>query len=74
MTELGRLRWRCRRGMLELDLALDRFLERYGAALSADQRATFEEVLDYPDNDLWDCICKRQRAPDARHQAVIDLL
>jgi antitoxin CptB len=74
MTELGRLRWRCRRGMLELDLALDRFLERYGATLSADQCETFEKILDYPDNDLWDCICKRQQAVDRRQQELIDLL
>ena len=47
--ELGRLRWRCRRGMRELDELLRRYVdERYAASSSAHQEA-FRELLDEPD-------------------------
>ncbi len=49
----GRLRWRCRRGMLELDLVLARFLQRHCARLTVQQLAEFDELLDLPDQDLW---------------------
>lgn len=50
---LNRLRWRCRRGMLELDLVLARFLEENYPALTARQRRDFERLLDLPDQELW---------------------
>jgi antitoxin CptB len=47
--ELGKLRWRCRRGMKELDLLLLRYVEeQYGKAPSAHQEA-FRALLDSPD-------------------------
>ncbi|MFA5171130.1 MAG: succinate dehydrogenase assembly factor 2 [Sulfuriferula sp.] len=49
----GRLRWRCRRGMLELDLVLARFLQQHCARLTAQQLAEFDVLLDLPDQDLW---------------------
>lgn len=49
----GRLRWRCRRGMLELDLVLARFLQQHCARLTAQQLAEFDTLLDLPDQDLW---------------------
>lgn len=49
----GRLRWRCRRGMLELDLVLGRFLQHYCAKLTAQQLAEFDVLLDLPDQELW---------------------
>lgn len=48
----GRLRWRCRRGMLELDVALARFLDRHFAGLGAAERAAFERLLETPDAEL----------------------
>ena len=49
----GRLRWRCRRGMLELDLVLGRFLQQNFANLTASQRTEFDALLDLPDQELW---------------------
>ena len=51
----SRLRWRCRRGLLELDIVLGRFIEHY-TVLDATQRKVFDELLELPDNTLWDMI------------------
>ncbi len=50
---MRRLRWRCRRGLLELDLLLARFLDHGYSALSVEQRAGFERMLAMDDNTLW---------------------
>ena len=47
-----RLKWRCRRGMKELDLMLLRYLREQHADASSDERAAFEEFLELPDPDL----------------------
>jgi len=52
--ELPRLRWRCRRGMLELDLLLQGFLEQGYEQLSAGQRECFVQLLELPDQQLFD--------------------
>ena len=52
-AELNRLRWRCRRGVLELDIALARFLETKCLQLDARQRESFERLLEAADEDLW---------------------
>jgi antitoxin CptB len=49
----GRLRWRCRRGMLELDLVLARFLQQHFAIMTAQQLVELDALLDLPDQDLW---------------------
>ena len=51
---LSRLRWRCRRGMLENDLFLERFLRRYGAKLTWRQALSLNDLLELSDNDLLD--------------------
>lgn len=48
-----RLRWRCRRGLLELDLLLGTFLETSYEALSREERQAFEVLLRCPDLELW---------------------
>jgi len=53
---LQRVRWRCRRGLLELDIILGRFVEAHYARLSLPERETFEQFLDMADNPLWDMI------------------
>jgi antitoxin CptB len=51
--ELGKLRWRCRRGMKELDLLLLRYVEeQYHAASSVHQEA-FRALLDAPDPVIY---------------------
>jgi antitoxin CptB len=72
--ELERLRWRCRRGLLELDLYLSRFVDTHLDRLDAGQRAAFVRLLDLPDNDLWDLIAGRQPAPDEEAAAILAML
>ncbi|HZP89286.1 MAG TPA: succinate dehydrogenase assembly factor 2 [Burkholderiales bacterium] len=59
MGELDRIRWHCRRGLLELDLVLAKFLERWLPALNDEELQAFKRILEQSDNDLWDQICGR---------------
>ncbi|MDH5579646.1 MAG: succinate dehydrogenase assembly factor 2, partial [Betaproteobacteria bacterium] len=54
-----RLKWKCRRGLLELDLVLERYLRQYP------EDATLDTLLDLPDNDLWDIVSGRSERYDA---------
>jgi antitoxin CptB len=74
MKEFERARWRCRRGLLELDIILQRFMDRHYAELDEQELAQFERLLDLPDNDLWDLIAKRQANVDENVQQVLKLL
>lgn len=74
MKEFERARWRCRRGLLELDIILQRFMDRYYAQLDEQGLAQFERLLDLPDNDLWELIAKRQVTNDENMQHVLTLL
>jgi antitoxin CptB len=60
-----RLRWKCRRGLLELDLVLERYLCRHpdDAQLSA--------LLDLPDNDLWDIVSGRSDRYDGSLRDIV---
>jgi len=49
-----RLRWHCRRGMLELDLLLEAFLDRDYSGLSAEDKGVFVRILDFEDQLLLD--------------------
>ncbi|MBI1175357.1 MAG: hypothetical protein GC139_08860 [Sideroxydans sp.] len=68
MKELERVRWRCRRGLLELDIVLGRFVDRHYAGLDEVQRAAFDALLDMPDTALWDMITGK--ASPSRQNAV----
>jgi antitoxin CptB len=52
--ELSRVRWQCRRGMLELDALLGDFVDQHYVNLSEKQRESFHVILDYPDPMLFD--------------------
>ena len=49
----AKLIWNCRRGMLELDLILSRFVERHLPRLNVEERLLFERLLNYPDPVLY---------------------
>jgi antitoxin CptB len=74
MSEQDRLRWRCRRGMLELDLVLSRFLETHFERLSDTQRQSLQRLLDLPDNDLWDMVTGKRQAPDRGSAEILEYL
>lgn len=61
--ELGRLRWRCRRGMRELDVLLMRYLERDWPQANAPERAAFAALLEWQDPEIHALLTGRL-APD----------
>ncbi|MEO8164129.1 MAG: succinate dehydrogenase assembly factor 2 [Betaproteobacteria bacterium] len=73
MAEADRIRWQCRRGLLELDLILAKFLEHHLENLTPVQRAAFKRLLDYPDNDLLDLATGKLPPPDTETAAIIKL-
>jgi antitoxin CptB len=73
--ERRRLRWRARRGLLENDLLLTRFLDRHEHELDERQLAALGRLLELTDNDLLDLLLAR-REPDEHlgGTEVIELL
>lgn len=71
---LERVRWRCRRGMLELDIVLTRFVEQRYPQLDDDQRAAFDELLDLPDTELWDLVSSKREVQQERLRTVLGWL
>lgn len=57
--DLQRLRWRCRRGLLENDLLVQRFLERHAARLNVRQGKALMELMSLADGDLLDLLLRR---------------
>ena len=62
---LERLKWRSRRGLLELDLVFERFWAGAGTRLEDAEAAALERLLLMPDNDLLDLVMGKSDAPDA---------
>ena len=74
LVELNRLRWRCRRGMLENDLILERFLDARGEAISDGEIAALDRLLELSDNELWDLLSGRQESEDAAVKPLLETL
>ena len=64
-AERRRLRWRARRGLLENDLLITRFLDRHEDRLSDEDVAAFDLLLDLSDNELLDLLLERAAVPAA---------
>jgi antitoxin CptB len=62
--EVRRLSWRCRRGLLELDIVLQRFSENHVAGLSVQELLAFDSLLDLPDNEFLDVVTSRVKFID----------
>jgi antitoxin CptB len=60
-----RLKWKCRRGLLELDLVLERYLR------GNPQDAELAELLELPDNDLWDIVSGRSERYDGKFRGLV---
>ncbi|MBW8844866.1 MAG: succinate dehydrogenase assembly factor 2 [Burkholderiales bacterium] len=58
--ELSKLRWRCRRGLLENDLFIDRYFARKGDRISVTQADGLTALMDLADNDLLDLLLRRK--------------
>jgi antitoxin CptB len=70
-VQLSRLRWRCRRGMRELDVLLARYLEHRYASASRGQQQAFEAVLELQDPTLLAYLTGSQVS---EHQAIRDVI
>ena len=66
----NRLKWKCRRGLLELDLVFERIIP----TLKDEELASFDALLEMPDNDLWDIVAGRSNDYDARLSAIVERL
>jgi len=66
----GRLLWRCRRGMKELDVILERFAREGLPQVSAAERAAFERFLGLTDPQIAGCLLAGAQLPDPSLQAL----
>ncbi len=67
-AEQRRLAWRCRRGMLELDIVLQRFVNEQFGGLTLAEMHIFDEMLELADNDFWELI---QSAEQVNYEADV---
>jgi len=70
----GRVRWQCRRALLELDLVFTRFLERHFDRLTDGQLADLDDLLLVEDHDLWAMINGSKPVTDDRWKEMVELL
>ncbi len=68
------LRWRCRRGMLELDILLNQFLDKTYIHTTDEQKTTFDQLLDYPDQLLFDLLLGYQPSSDTQVSALVQTI
>jgi antitoxin CptB len=71
---LERLKWRSRRGLLELDLVFVRFWEGPGRELDEADAAALERLLLMPDNDLLDLVMGRRACTEGDLRGVLEKL
>ena len=73
--ELSRLRWRCRRGLLENDLFIERFFRRHDTHLLVRHADGLQALMDLADNDLLDLLlCRKEPDADLASPAVVEVL
>ena len=70
----GRVRWQCRRALLELDLVFTRFLERHFDRLTDDQLADLDDLLRCDDYDIWAMVNGSKACEVDRWKEMVGLL
>lgn len=70
----GRLRWHCRRGLLELDIALQRFLDKHFDALTPTQLDDFANLLSAEDIEFWAWVSGKEDCPFAEFEYLLRLI
>ena len=73
-TEFNRVRWHSRRGMLELDLVLEPFVEQRYSGLSEHQQRLYRRLLECEDQDLYSWFLGRVRPGDAELAEIVDVV
>lgn len=72
--EIKRLRWRCRRGMRELDQLMLRYLDQRWSIAEDAERVLFLQLLDCEDDKLWRWFMGRERPENAELDAIVTLI
>ena len=67
---LSKLRWRCRRGLLENDLFIERFFNRHDKTLTVRQAQGLDDLMDLSDNDLMDLFLQRKQPYELEAQSA----
>jgi len=67
-AELNRLKWKCRRGLLELDLVFEKF---FGSSVEEKHVPALNELLELPDNDLLDIVMGRSERYASHLSAIV---
>jgi len=73
-ARINRLKWHCRRSLLELDLVFDRFWVRHEGDLDAQGEAALERLLELQDHDLWALVIGREVTEDPQLMGMITRL
>ncbi len=73
MSQRSRLLWRCRRGIREMDILLQDYLETHYDTSSAEDQNTFEELLDEADLDILSWIMQKT-PPDEKYISIINCI
>jgi antitoxin CptB len=68
---INRLKWHCRRALLELDLVFARFWERHEGDLGQADEAVLEDLLALEDHDLWALVSGRTMAAGDEQAAMV---
>jgi antitoxin CptB len=71
---IERLKWKSRRGLLELDIVLERYWAGAGAEMDEGEAAALERLLALPDNDLLDLVMGRVEMPEAHLRPLLEKL
>lgn len=72
--QLKKLRWRCRRGMRELDQLFGRYLDQRWSHAPTPERGVFLQLLDTEDDKLWRWSMGYEVCPDAQQAALLDYI
>ena len=72
---LSKLRWRCRRGLLENDLFIERFFDKHASCMTVGQARGMYTLMDLSDNDLMDLLLRRKELqPEIGTEEVREVL
>lgn len=70
-NKLAKVRWRCKRGMLELDMMLQGFCDTVYPVIAVDKQALFEELLEEADQDLQRWLVSAQPCEKPKFQDML---
>ena len=73
-ARINRLKWHCRRALLELDLVFQRFWARHGDDIDATTEADLTRLLALEDHDLWALVSGREATEDVALTSLIERL